>query len=543
MSKSISVSLQTKIVTLITTLLLFVILILTVFYGYIESDNTEKHIGQLAKQVATTISLMPSVKDAFTLENPSTVIQPITKKISEEVGAEFIVVGNTDSIRYSHPDEKKIGKKMVGGDNDLALKKGKYYISEAVGSLGPSIRGKAPIFNDNGEIIGIVSVGFLEAVVNRVIGKRLFKICMISLAVLLLGILGGVLLARNIRKDILGLEPHEIASLYRERSAILQTVKEGIVAVDAKGYITMMNGSARRILDIENESLHIPIEAIVPNTKMHRVLETGIQENDKEMVLNEKNVIVNRIPIMNKDKIVGVVASFRDKTEIKAMLDTLTEVRKYSEDLRAQTHEFANKLYVLSGMLQLKQFDEALSFIQSEAAIHKNQNQILFQQIVDHKIQAILIGKMGKASEMKVKFTIDQSSELQPLPTRIGLSQLISILGNIIDNAFEAVSNSMKKEITFFATDVGNDIVFEIVDTGCGIRVEAMNQIFQKGYTTKTGKKRGYGLSIVKEVVDELHGTIEIQEKKCGGTIFSIFIPKHNKYEEDLHDQCNHFRR
>ncbi|GIN87514.1 ATPase [Heyndrickxia sporothermodurans] len=526
MKKYISVSLQTKIVVLITTLLLFVILILTVFYGYIESDNTEKHIGQLAKQVATTVSLMPSIQDAFKLDNPSSIIQPITKKISQEVGAEFIVVGNADSIRYSHPDEKKIGEKMVGGDNNLALKKGKYYISEAVGSLGPSIRGKAPIFNDNGVIIGIVSVGFLETAVNRVIGKRLLKICLISLVVLFLGIFGGVLLARNIRKDILGLEPHEIASLYRERSAILQTIKEGIIAVDAEGYITMMNDSARKILDIEKESLHIPIEVIVPNTKMHRVLETGIQENDKEMILNEKNVIVNRIPIMNKDEIVGVVASFRDKTEIKAMLDTLTEVRKYSEDLRAQTHEFANKLYVLSGMLQLKQFDEALSFIQSEAAIHRNQNQILFQQIVDNKVQAILLGKIGKASEIKVKFTIDPTSELQDLPKQISLTQLISVLGNIIDNAFEAVSNSLEKEITFFATDVGNDIVFEIVDTGCGIEAEGIKQIFQRGYTTKKGKKRGYGLSIVKEVVEELHGTIEIQEKKEGGTIFSIFLPK-----------------
>ncbi|MBU5214219.1 sensor histidine kinase [Heyndrickxia oleronia] len=533
MKKYFSVSLQTKVVVLITALLLFVILILTVFYGYIESKSTEQHIGQLAKQVAITVSLMPTVKEAFNLEHPSTVIQPITKKISDEVGAEFIVIGNKDSIRYSHPDENKIGKKMVGGDNDRALKKGMNYISEAVGSLGPSIRGKAPILDEKGEIIGIVSVGFMKREVREVISNRLLKIILISLFVLFLGSVGGVLLARNIRRDTLGLEPHEIASLYRERSAILQSIKEGIIAVDANGDITMMNDSARKILGVKKDSLHTPIETIIPNTKMHRVLETGIHENDKEMLLNEKHVIVNRIPIRDKERIVGVVASFRDKTEIKAMLDTLSEVKKYSEDLRAQTHEFANKLYVLSGMLQLHQYDEALSFIQNEAAVHRNQNQILFQQIVDSKVQAILIGKIGKASEKKVKFTIDSSSSLQPLPKQIGLAQLISVLGNIIDNAFEAVSTSTKKEITFFTTDVGNDIVFEIDDTGNGIRVEDIKHIFHRGYTTKKGKNRGYGLSIVKEIIEELNGTIEIQAKKEGGTIFSIFIPKWIKCEKE----------
>jgi len=93
--------------------------------------------------------------------------------------------------------------------------------------------------------------------------------------------------------------------------------------------------------------------------------------------------------------------------------------------------------------------------------------------------------------------------------------------------------NSDRKEVTFFATDVGNDIVFEIVDSGMGISTDEIKQIFHRGYTTKEGKNRGFGLSIVKELVDGLYGTIEVQEKKDGGTVFSIFIPKCIPYERE----------
>lgn len=156
-----TVSLQTKILGLIITLILLVTILLTGIIAYIESEETSENIGKRALQVATTISFMPSIKDAFKLDNPEEVIQPIAEKIREKVGAEFIVIGNSESIRYSHPDEWKLGKKMVGGDNARALVHGKYYTSQAIGSLGPSLRGKAPIFNEQGNIIGIVSVGFL----------------------------------------------------------------------------------------------------------------------------------------------------------------------------------------------------------------------------------------------------------------------------------------------------------------------------------------------------------------------------------------------
>ncbi|KQU63621.1 ATPase [Bacillus sp. Leaf406] len=526
-----NVSLQTKLLVLILTLLSSVILLLSGTFAYFESKETEQEVGQLALQVATTVSLIPGIREAFHTEDPAKIIQPMTIQMKEQVGAEFIVVGNKDSIRYSHTQQEKIGKRMVGGDNDRALINGEYYTSKAVGSMGPSLRGKAPIFDDNGKIIGLVSVGFLEEDIHTLFIHKLRTYGIVSILVLVAGAVGAVLLAKNIRRDTHGLEPKEIAALYRERNAILLSIKEGIIAVDEKGLITMMNNSARKLLGVSGRKTQVPVQEVIPNTEMYDIQRNDIYENDQEMLLNGKVVIVNRTPIMDKNGIVGAVASFREKTEVTEMINTLSEVRQYSEDLRAQTHEFTNKLYAISGLLQLEEYEEAIDLIHSEADVHGSQNRIVFEQIHDRKVQAILLGKIGKASEYKVTFSIDPTSFLKPLPKRVAMSDLITILGNIMDNAFDAVAHEETRTVTFFTTDIGKDIVFEVADTGAGIPDGV--DVFQRGVSSKQGKNRGVGLALVKETVTRLGGTIEVHVPKSGGTVFTVFIPKEEKRGEE----------
>lgn len=520
-------SLQTKILTLIVSLVIFVTALLTVINSYIEYNQTKEYIGDRALNVATTISFMPEVIEAFETEKPSEIIQPIAERIREKIGAEFIVVGNTESIRYSHPQPYKIGRKMVGGDNDLALIHGQYYKSEAVGSLGPSLRGKAPIFNDEGEIIGIVSVGFMQEDIRDMVFDRVMKISAMSLFVLGLGVVGGIFLTKSIRKDMMGLEPHEIASLYRDRKAVLRSIKEGIIAIDREGRITIMNHSARKMLGLTEDAKYKHIEEVLPNTKMYDVLKSGKPDADEEIMLKDKVVIVNRTPIFEGDDVVGVVASFRDKTEIQEMLNTLSEVKNYSEDLRAQTHEYTNKLYVLSGLLQLGRYDEAIALLQEESEQHNIQTRTLFSNIEDQTVQAILLGKLGKASEKKIDFLIDENSSLAPLPEHISMSKLITILGNLLDNAMEAVSQRQDKQVTFFATDLGHDIIFEISDHGPGVSEEIEEQMFERGFSTKgSSGNRGYGLWNVREVVRDLGGSIEVKSKRDEGAVFTVYLPK-----------------
>lgn len=371
-----------------------------------ESKQIEENKGRLALELSKTVSFIPTIIDAFQTTNPSKTIQPIAEKIRKETGAEFVVIGNRDGTRYAHPMITKIGQKMKGGDNDRALSQGEYYISKAEGSLGPSIRGKSPIFNHQGEIIGIVSVGFLLEDVQQQIINNISRVFIVSFFALLISLLGSMLLGRNIRRDTMGLEPYEIASLYKEKNAVLHAVKEGILAIDNKGYITMMNQKAKRLLHLQGTVKNRKVDGLFPSNYLYEVLRSGNSQTDKEMVWRDKTVIVNCTPIVDETGIKGVVASFRDKTEIKQMLNTISEVKSYSEDLRAQTHEFTNKLYVLLGLLQLGEYNQAIEMIQSETQTQQFQNSVVFNQIKDTKVQAILLGKLGKASEKKIKFEI-----------------------------------------------------------------------------------------------------------------------------------------
>jgi len=526
MGTRLRVSLQTKILGLVITLIVGIIIILAGIFAFWEKQETEEKMGQLALQAATTLSFMPTIQEAFKRENPSEIIQPIALSIQEEVGAEFVVVGNKDSVRYAHPDAWKIGERMVGGDNARALKSGEYYISKAEGTLGPSLRGKAPIISEDGEIIGIVSVGFLIKDINSAIWAKLVDITGISVVVLLIGTAGSYVLARSIRKDTLGLEPYQISSLYRDREAVLSSVREGIIAIDQAGKVKMINQSAMRILNIQIDTENKPITEVFPNTQMLRVLHSGLQEKDQEMILKDRVIIVNRTPILEDDQVVGVVASFRDKTEVREMVNALSEVKRYSEDLRSQTHEFTNKMYVLLGLLQLGNYKEAIVLIESEFETAQSQNRILSDQIDDETVQAILLGKISKASEQKINFSIDPDSSLEIISDHINRSKLVTILGNLIDNAFEAVEGQSVKEVDFFATDVGNEIVFEVTDSGPGISESVMPYLFMRGFSTKQGVQRGFGLANVNEIVKELGGTLEIGKSDINGTIFSIFLPK-----------------
>ena len=254
---------------------------------------------------------------------------------------------------------------MFGNDNEQALLYGKSYISEATGTLGTAIRGKAPVMDENGEIVGIISVGFLKDNMPMIFVRYVDNIGYIVIIAILLGIVGSGILARNIKKELFDLEPVEIASLFTERNALIESVREGIIMVDAKGVITMANLAALEILSLPSHTKLVGrnIWDVIPNTYLPQVLKSGEEHLDRSMEIRGERVIVNRIPIRVGDNIVGAVSSFRSQSDIDRLAEELSQVKQYTEALRAQTHEYNNFLYTISGLIQLNSYDEALSLI------------------------------------------------------------------------------------------------------------------------------------------------------------------------------------
>lgn len=522
-----NLSLQTKIILLNMSLILFVTAVFGGIVVYSEIRDTKENVGTRALETAIGISVTPSIVEAMNKENPEAIIQPLAEYMRKQVGAEFIVVGNHEGVRYSHPNPSQIGKVMVGGDNDRALVNAEFYTSEAHGSLGRSLRGKAPIFDGNGNVVGLVSVGYLLEDIQKIIMGNVLEMLEFVLLALAIGIIGSILLAKNIRKETMGLEPREIAAMYRDREALLSSIVEGVIAIDKRGKITEINHSAEKMMDLTQASINLDIADVIPQSKMKEALQSERIVRNEEMLIGDKVLIINRTKIEHEGQVIGVVSTFREKTDIQEVLETLSEIQQYSEGLRAQTHEYSNKLYAISGLLQLGQKEEAIDLIQRETQIHKKQTKHMLDHIKDKKVQAILLGKMGKASENKVKLIIDDNSSLEALPEHFDIAKLIHILGNLIDNAIEEVSQQAIKEVSFFVTDLGRDLVIEVEDTGRGIQSEHIKELFKLGFSTKFGKKdRGYGLAIVKQAVEELKGTIEVDTELKRGTVFTVFLPK-----------------
>ena len=494
------------------------------------SSILEEYIGRNALNVSKTVSLTTVVHEGLKNKN-STQIQLYAESVRKATGARFVVVGDHEGRRYSHPVPERIGKLMVGGDNPRALERGEAYVSKAVGTLGPSMRGKVPIFANSGKVIGVVSVGYLQETVESVTEGYLQRVLLWVFGLFLLGGIGTWLIARNVKQSIFGLEPVEIARLFRERNAILDSIREGVVAINDKGQVTMLDHEAAKILKIPPESgIGTSIESILPQTRMLEVLKSGEEQFDQEMIIGGIEVIVNRVPIWQNDRVAGVVSSFRRKDEIDRMAQELTQIQEYSEVLRTQTHEYSNKLHTLAGLIQLGSHQEALDLIGRETSGYQELLGTLAETVPEPLLSAIILGKYNRAQELRIIFRLDPESRMIDIPKKINRGKIVTILGNLLENALEAAqeNTSGKRTVLLSMTDFGNDLIFEVEDSGSGIEDESVDLSLQHGFTTKSGTGRGIGLSLVHENLKYLGGHLTVVRSSLGGMRFTIYIPKHS---------------
>lgn len=492
------------------------------------SDAIEEQVGKRALNIAVTSSERPDIQAGFSSPDPAAAIQPIAEEIRRQTGAEYVVIGNLEGVRYSHPIPGRIGKKMVGDDNEKALVKGMSYVSEATGSLGPALRGKAPIFDEAGAIIGVISVGFLKTDMASVFREYLDSISAIVFVAIVLGLIASMFLAHNIKKTLFGLEPTEIANLYNERNALIESVREGIIMVNKTGQVTMANAAAYEMLSMPDDSKLIgrAIDEVLPNTLLPQVLETGEPQLDRPMTFLGKKTIVNRIPILMGDEIVGAVSSFRLQSDIEGLRSELSQVRQYAEALRAQTHEHQNSLYTISGLIQLNSLEEAMQLIHQETEEQQSLVHFVTMRLKNPFLGGLVIGLYNRARELKIRFLLDEDSFLDELPPQFEKSLFVAILGNLVTNAFEAVEHLPESDriVRLLVADNGNEILIEVEDSGSGLDPAILPILFKERISTKPGEDRGYGMVKVFESVRDLRGEIAMESGDLGGALFIISI-------------------
>lgn len=532
MSARFRLTLQTRMILLMTLVIIVIIGAMGAVFSSMIAASIEDQVGKRALSVAKIMAHLPQVRGAFATGHPTQIIQPIAENVRIQTDAEFVVVGDRKGIRVAHPLPDRIGREMVGGDNEPALLHGQSYVSKAVGSLGPSLRGKVPIHNDAGDVIGIVSVGFLLEDIEAAIDSYQRKVLLILALGVLFGTAGAIWLSRYFKRAILGLEPEEIASLYMERNAVLESVREGIIAINRHGRVTMANKAAIQILGLPEEELRDrPILELLPDSRMPEVLESGEHQLDRESTIAGKEILVNRVPIKWMGRVVGVVSSFRPKSEIDQLASELSQARRYADVLRAQTHEFHNLLYTISGLLQLGSIQEAIELITSETSAEQELVLFLAKQVPDPLIGALLLGMHNRAKELKIQFSVNRDSRLKELPADVNRQQVVVMLGNLIQNALEAVgeSRSGPKVVECYLSDAGSEILFEVEDSGPGVDDSIREKIFEHGFSTKPGERRGIGLAKVKGIVEEMGGYILVGKSEWGGALFTVSLAKERR--------------
>jgi two-component system, CitB family, sensor kinase len=491
-------------------------------------DDVAKRAGTESLAIAQSVATNQQIVRALRGPGAAKVIDPIAEQIRRATGASFVVVANRQGIRMSHPNSKMIGKSLLldPGENPQPVLAGKTFVGEQTGSLGSSMRAKVPIRDAHGRVVGLVSVGVLEKALSSELRGSLPVILIPLLVALALAAAGAFLLARRVKRQTFGLEPDEIGALLEQREAMLHGVREGAITLDPFGRVTLINDEAQRLLGVDGDCVGRFLADVVAAGRVRDVLTGRLEGKDEVVVVGERVLVANRMPVELRGRPIGAVVTLRDRTELDALLRELHDVRNLADALRAQEHEFQHRLHVISGLIELGRLEEAVQEINRSSLLHQELAASLVDRVGEPILAALLLGKAAVASEYGVKLDVHAAE----LPSGIDdVRPLAAMLGNLIDNALESASGESGGHVDVSLGVEADELVIAIHDSGPGIDPALTEEIFRDGFSTKVARdghrKRGLGLALVSQEVRRRRGTIEVEN--VDGARFVVRLPLH----------------
>jgi two-component system sensor histidine kinase DcuS len=434
----------------------------------------------------------------------------------------FTVVTDMRGIRYAHPNEALLGLHFIGDDLTPALE-GKENVSVNRGALAEALRVFTPVYDAQHEQIGVVVVGIsLNKVEDQITRGRLNAVWTILFSILMssLAIWG---LVRVLKRILFGLEPYEISALFEQRQAMLQSLREGVLAVDIHGRVTMVNHAGREMLLLlpgqQTENTSEPLL-----TSLREVSKTGIARQDQEISCNGRLLLCNMVPVKSRNRVIGAICTFRDKTEISQLMQRIDGMVNYVDALRSHTHEFMNKLHVILGLLHMKRYDKLEEYIIQTAHNYQTDIGAIQHKIKSPVIAGFLLGKINRAKEAGITLTLSDECLLPDTANEEQVAVLITVLGNLIENALDAMQDQTEGEISLLLHYQSGWLSCEVSDDGPGIDPVALEDIFTKGFSTK-GENRGVGLFLARQQIQNLGGDISVESEPGVFTQFFVHIP------------------
>lgn len=526
-----------KLRTQLLLLQLVIVLVTVLGTGLVASWLQEQQLRDSYRDrmiaVAQSVATLPAIIHALDDADPSATIQPIAELVREASDVTYVVVTDDTGIRHSHPNASRIGER-VSTDPSIALS-GEIYVGTQTGTLGESWRVKVPI-TAGSSVLGVVSVGILESDLRSdYLGNASLLFITIGVAAAF-GVVGAAWVSSIIRRRIYGLEPDEIVGLLEAREAMLHGVREGLVALDERGRIALVNDAGARLLGLDNEGDVVGRPAAdVLDPELVRMLNE--EDSSQRLVLSgERVLLVQRDTARIDDRTIGSVFILRDNTELHALMRDLDGAQSLADGLRAQAHGFSNKLHVISGLLELGHLNEAVAFIERVGEGGTLSSVTSATGIRDLEIAALLLVKQTKAHELGITVEIAQESVLAPLAGHGEAERMrddvLTVIGNLVDNALEACSGGAT--ITLAIVEHDNHILVRVADTGPGVPPRLREKVFSPGFSSKgsgqgrPSSARGIGLTLVRRIARRHGGDAILEPSPSGGTDIAVRLPFHS---------------
>jgi CitB family two-component system sensor histidine kinase MalK len=527
--KKTDLRLRTRITLLVCTVLLLVLVVTGFTVSWPMEQRTRQTMAEKAALLSEVMAHSERVVGGLRGQRPAEAVQAYAEWLCRQAGVDYVVVMDMNRVRLSHPTPSQIGLTFVGGD-DSAVFHGRSYTSVAKGTLGLSMRAFTPVFDpQDGRQIGAVAVGILLTGLDQTVERVRKRILLGVLAGFAGGVLGAVVIAGRTKTILLGMEPSEIANLLQQRNALLHSVREGVVAVDRDLVITLVNEEAARLFGVAGVRgpwTGQKAGAVLPGSDLQRVLETGRAQLDNEMLINNLPVVTSLVPVLVGAEITGVVVTFRDKSEVSLLAEQLSGVRLYAEALRAQTHEFMNKLHVILGLVRLGQLERLSGYIGGITGRLQDEVGQVVQRIKDPMIAGFLLAKFSAAREQDIHMRLSEASFVPSCPSEPLAHDIVTILGNLLENAMEAIGDSRRREVLVDLRQDQDQLSIQVEDSGPGVAPEHLGQIFERGFSSK-GVDRGFGLFLARQRAAARGGQLTVSAGAGGGASFqaSIHVP------------------
>lgn len=502
---------------------------------HFETQKRDRNLQNVAETIAHS-PLLTENEDEPDSENETALLMRYLDSLKDTLDdIDVISVVNSDNTRLYHSNHELIGTVYDGTLPEFELDTKEYYAANDIGPSGTQRRAYAAVYDENGNYVGFVMSIMLMKNIQVETFQTFLIFFIITVVTILIELFISAKLSGTIKKSLMGYEPDVFSAMYQIRDNILESLDEGIVAIDNNDTVQFVNHAAVTMLDSVEKGAGVNIvgqklNSVISGALLTHTLKSGEKEfNMQERNLGSADILIDRIPIKEDDTIIGAVGILHNRTEYTKLMEDLTGTRYLVDSMRANNHDFTNKLHVILGLIQMEMYDEAISYIENITIVQRSTISKIMKAINEPAIAALLIGKTARASELNVRFVLREGSFYSNTDISLPSEMLVTIMGNLIDNAFEAMNESddfdTQKELLFGIYSRQGAVLITTDDTGKGISQKDLEHIFENGYSTK-GDGRGTGLYQVKTLVEGLGGTITVESQEGVGTSFSVSFTK-----------------